>query len=167
MWKKSRLLVVIAVSVSAACGANSPVEPSARPDYAGLWKGPTSRGGTITFTVSSEQRVVAISVHDNLNGCSGTAVLSGLSLEVARPRLAPGSPNTGGPFDNPSFGTGTQGLEPSPLGVSGSFTSGDTAIGVLTLRHLGDCGSGVASWTATKRSPAPRDIPRARTYHAP
>ena len=157
MWKKSRLLVVIAVSVSAACGSGSPFEPSTRPDYGGMWKGPTSRGGTIAFAVSSEQRVLAIRVDYDLNGCSGTAVLSGLSLEVSRPRLAPGSPNTGGPFDNPSFGTGTQGLEqPNSLVVSGSFTSGDTATGVLTLRHLGGCGSGVASWTATKRRPAPR-----------
>jgi len=152
MSRTNHLLAVIAISGSAGCGPVSPAEPSAGPDYAGMWTGPTSQGGTITFAVSSEQKVVAIGVDYNLNGCSGTAVLSGLSLEVSRPELAPGSPNAGGPFDNPSFGTGTHGLTlPNFLGVSGSFTSGDSARGVLTLRQYGGCGSGTATWTATKR----------------
>ena len=151
MWT-SRVLAVIAISGSAACDPASPAQPSARLDYAGRWTGPTSQGGTITFAVSSEQKVVAIGVDYNLNGCSGTAVLSGLSLEVSRPELAPGSPNAGGPFDNPSFGTGTHGLaQPNFVGVAGSFTSRETAMGVLTLHEYGGCGSGTATWTATKR----------------
>jgi hypothetical protein len=152
MWKTSRLLAVITIPASVACGPASPAQPSARPDYAGTWTGPTSQGGRITFAVSSEQRVVAIGVEYNLNGCSGTAVLSGLALEVSRPQLAPGSPNAGGPFDNPSFGTGTHGLtQPNFLGVSGSFVSDDTARGVLTLREYGGCGSGTATWSAARR----------------
>jgi hypothetical protein len=152
MWRTSHLLAVVAISGCAGCGPASTVRPSTPLDYAGRWTGPTSQGGTITFAVSSEQQVVAIGVEYNLNGCSGTAVLSGLALRVSRPELAPGRPNAGGPFDNPSFGTGTHGLEqPNFLGVSGSFTSGDTARGVLTLRDYGGCGSGAATWTAARR----------------
>ncbi len=151
MPSASHLLGVIAISGSAACGPASPARPSAGSDYAGRWTGPTSQGGTIAFAVSSEQKVVTIGVDFNLNGCAGTAVLSGLALEVSRPELAPGSPNAGGAFDNPSFGTGTHGLaQPNFLGVAGSFTSRETAMGVLTLHEYGGCGSGTATWTATK-----------------
>jgi hypothetical protein len=152
MWRTSHLLAVVAISGCAGCGPTSTTRPSASLDYAGRWTGPTSQGGTITFAVSSEWKVVAIGVDYNLNGCSGTAALSGLALEVSRPELAPGSPNAGGPFDNPSFGTGNVGLgQPDFVGVSGSFTSGDTARGVLTLGQFRGCGSGTATWTATKR----------------
>jgi hypothetical protein len=116
-----------------------------------VWTGPIVQGGTITFTVSSAQKVVAISVEYRLNGCSGTATLSELSLEVARPELAPGSPNAGGPFDNPSFGMGSKDIDqPNFLSVSGAFTSGHTATGVVTFRQYQGCGDGLATWTATR-----------------
>jgi hypothetical protein len=152
MRKTGRFVVVLAICGSSACGSGSPTEPSPRAGYAGTWTGPTSQGGAITFTVSPEQKVVAIAVDYRLNGCSGNAVLPGLSLEIAAPQLAPGSPNAGGPFDNPSFGSGSQGVDqPNFLGVSGTFTSSDAAKGVLIFGEYAGCGSGLATWMAARR----------------
>jgi len=149
----ARLLLIVAITWGASsCGSRSPTEPSQAADYSGQWGGPILQGGSIAFVVSIEQRVVAITVEYRLNGCSGTTVLSPLSLEVARPQLAPGSPNTGGPFDNPSFGTGTTGIDqPNFIGVSGAFTSGRTATGVVPFGQYEGCGSGQVTWNATKQ----------------
>lgn len=104
--------------------------------------------------MSPEHYVVEIRVDYRLNGCSGSAVLSNISAPIARPQLAPGSPNVGTRFDNPSFGTGSEGWvfdHPDFLGVSGTLTSDATAIGVLTFNRYAGCGSGVANWAATRR----------------
>jgi len=150
--RTAHLLVIVTIMCgSSSCGSRSPAEPSRPADYAGQWSGPISQGGTIAFVVSLERKVVAITVEYRLNGCSGTAVLWPLSLEVAQPQLAPGSPNTGGPFDNPSFGTGTRGIDqPNFVGVSGAFTSDRTATGVVTFVQYAGCGSGQVTWSATK-----------------
>ena len=66
-------------ALMSACGPTTP--SSAALD--GQWSGTTSQGTSITFTVSSDQKVTAITVGYRFNGCSGVQTFSNLSLETA------------------------------------------------------------------------------------
>jgi hypothetical protein len=153
MSKPGIFLLVAAVSTSLSCGSSSPVEPSdpARTGYSGEWSGPTIQGRVVSFTVSPNQKVTSITVGYNFNGCSGSRTFSNLSLDIATVQRPPGSPSAG-PFENAGFGYGSGPIDqPDFLGISGSFTSTDTAVGVLTFSNFSSCGNGVAIWNATRR----------------
>jgi len=67
---------------------------------------------------------------------------------VQRP---PGAPSAG-PFENPGFGYGSGAIDQSEfLGISGAFTSTETAVGVLTFGNYAGCGNGATVWNATRR----------------
>lgn len=134
------------------CDGDSPVSPTGTLSFAGTWTGTTSQGGSISFTVSPAQRVVMVRSEYRLNGCVGTALLTDVAFEIAKPQLAPGSPTSGGPFDNPSFGSASQGLDqPNYFAVGGTFVSSTQAIGTLVFGQYAGCGSGSATWQASTR----------------
>ena len=63
-----------------ACG--NPSGPS-KASYEGQWTGTTAQGKTVTFTISPDENVTAITVGHEFNGCSGTQTFSSLSLSIA------------------------------------------------------------------------------------
>src|SRR5438874_2568990 len=77
--------------------------------YDGQWTGTTSQGRSIAFTVSSEQKVTAITVGYSFNGCSGVNTFANLSLDIgtppnpAAPSLGPGFGYGSGPPDGPNY----------------------------------------------------------------
>jgi hypothetical protein len=77
--------------------------------YDGQWNGTTSQGKSIAVIVSPDQKVTAITVEYNFNGCSGSKTFSNLSLTIAKSQPPPGNPQPPGPFDNPGFGFGSGG----------------------------------------------------------
>ena len=87
MSKGLLLLTLAAGFLLGACGGSvgptgtSPVAPGAA-GYAGDWSGRTFQQQPISFTVSSEQKVTAVSVGYAFNGCSGVETLSGLDQAV-------------------------------------------------------------------------------------
>ena len=72
-----RFVTIAWCAVMSAC---SPTTPSSAA-LDGQWTGTTSQGTPITFTVSSDQKVTAISVGYSFNGCSGVQTFSNLNLE--------------------------------------------------------------------------------------
>jgi hypothetical protein len=85
-------LVLIAAScvLSSACGGSSPTNPAPAPvGYEGEWSGTTFQGRSISFTVSREQQVTAISVGYQIDSCSGVETFSNVNAPFAGPP-APG-----------------------------------------------------------------------------
>ena len=87
MSKGLLLLTLAAGFLLGGCGGSvsptgaSPFPPGAA-GYAGEWSGRTFQQQPISFTVSSEQKVTAVSVGYVFNGCSGVETLSGLDHTV-------------------------------------------------------------------------------------
>ena len=65
----------------AACDSPNPAGPSG-PGYAGEWSGQTFQGRVITFTVSAEQKVTAISVSYSIDSCSGSETFQNLDVPL-------------------------------------------------------------------------------------
>jgi hypothetical protein len=127
--------------LAAACG-NSPSEPSAEPGYAGQWSGTTTQGRPISFTISTDQRLTALSVGYSAGGCTGTKTFSNISREfVAHPN-----------YPGPVFGHETHAADGTDrTEVTGWFTSSTSATGVALFIEFPGCGSGSGNWSATKR----------------
>jgi hypothetical protein len=151
----SLLYPLVLVSIPAAllisfigCGgsaANNPTTPGGDPArYDGQWKGTTSQGRPITFTVSSAQKVTAITVGYSFNGCSGSNTFSNLNLDIGvtpNPATSPGS----------GFGFGSGSPEGSNYTqVYGSFRSNTTASGTVIFGDFAGCGNAIGIWTATR-----------------
>lgn len=150
MTGRTLLAMVALLSVSSSCGDSTPTSPS-NVGYAGQWSGTMLPAGSVSFTVSPEQRVTSITVSYSLSGCSGSTTFDGLALEIATPLRPPGSPSVG-PFDNPGFGYASGTPEgPNFISLSGAFTSTDTATGVTIYTDFRGCGNGLAIWNATRR----------------
>jgi hypothetical protein len=74
---------LIASAFLGSCGGGdaNPAGPSAR-GYAGQWSGTTFQGQPFSFTVSSDQKVTALSVGYRFGGCSGVDTFSNLDLAI-------------------------------------------------------------------------------------
>jgi hypothetical protein len=132
---------------SSGCGgsaANGPTTPGGDARYDGQWKGTTSQGRPITFTVSSDQKVTAITVGYSFGGCSGLNTFSSLNLDIGNgpnpaTNLGPGFGFGSGPPDGSNY---TQ--------VYGSFSSNTTATGSVIFAGYPGCGNAAGIWTATR-----------------
>jgi hypothetical protein len=149
----SDLVVLISILVlltggSSGCGtgtASSPTTPAGGATrYDGQWKGTTSQGRPITFAVSLEQKVTAITVGYSFNGCSGLNTFSNLNLDIGN---TPNPATTLGP----GFGFGSGAPDgPNYTQVYGSFSSNTTASGSVVFGAYPGCGNGGGIWTATR-----------------
>ena len=130
-----------------ACGSGPTTpSPGGSGRYDGQWSGTTSQGQPITFAVSSEQKVTAITVGYRFNGCSGVNTFSNLNLDIGNP------PNPTSPSLGPSFGYGSGPPDgPNYTQVLGSFTASTSATGSVIFGGYSGCANAVGSWTATKR----------------
>lgn len=141
MVRQSVILTLAAVATISACG--SPSSPSQQSNYAGVWSGTTSQAASIGFTVSTEQRVTAITVGYSFNGCSGTREFSSLSIELASPR------NPTVPF--PAFGFSSGDPDgPNFTRIQGTFSSATAATGSVLLTRYEGCGDAAVVWSATR-----------------
>ena len=133
-----------------ACG--TPSGPSKR-SYEGQWTGTTAQGKTVTFTISPDENVTAITIGHEFNGCSGTQTFSSLSLSIA-PQVqcipAPCS-NQLASYRAFNYSTGNP-LEGPATSLNGVFTSTGRVEGLAHFRLFPGCGSAMGVvWSATKR----------------
>jgi hypothetical protein len=84
MSKARRFVTLAACALLGACGGDtSPPSPGPIPrGYAGEWGGTTFQNQQISFSVSSDQKVTAVSVGYVFSGCSGVETLSGLDQTI-------------------------------------------------------------------------------------
>ena len=143
MKKQSLALFLCALII--ACG-DSPSAPSGAADgYDGQWSGTTSQGARITFTVAG-QKVTAITLGYNFNGCSGTHAFTNLSLDIGTP------PNPGAPTLGPGFGYGSGNPEVGNYTqILGNFTSSSRVTGSVIFGNYSGCGTAIGIWNATRQ----------------
>jgi hypothetical protein len=142
------LLTAWCAAVSACGRGSAPTTPSpgGTSGYAGQWIGTTSQGRPITITVSQVQKVTAITVEYNFNGCSGVSTFTDLDLDIGSP------PNPTPPSLGPGFGFGSGPPDgPNYTQVYGWFTSGAAATGSVIFSGYSGCGNSVGIWNATRR----------------
>ena len=139
MSKSGQLFFITALcvfTIACASGENSPTIPSSG-GYDGQWSGTTSQGRTITFTISPDQKVTAITAGYSFSGCSGSNTFSNLNLDIGTP------PNPASP-SGPGFGFGSGPPDgPDYTQVYGSFSSGSTATGTVIFGDYSGCGNGI------------------------
>jgi hypothetical protein len=143
-------LVTLVVAASTACSTPSQPSPAG---YAGQWSGRTAQGKTITFTVSSDERVTAITVGHEFNGCASEETFANLSIGIAPELVCIPAPC-------PASATGHRSFSHSAgdvfggrsTTISGLFTSSSLAEGSIAFRNFGSCGTVIGvGWTATRR----------------
>ena len=123
----------------------SPVAPPARVSYAGEWSGTTTQGDAIAFTVSDEQKVIALTINYRFDDCAGTRSISPLSLDIG---YFPDPTRVG----KPGFGYAEGDIQKEIIfSVYGEFRSPDTAHGVNSFLNYMGCRFGVEGWDARKR----------------
>lgn len=150
---RSCLALVASCTLVSAC--NGPTKPSpAAPSLAvGEWRGTTSQGMPIVFTVSSDEKVTTITIGYSFNGCSGAQTFSGLDLRTAPDVTCIPGPCSGAISSYRAFGYASSGPIDGPrTAVNGLFVAASRAEGQAGFFNYPGCGtaSGVG-WTATRR----------------
>jgi hypothetical protein len=131
-----------------ACGPTAP--SSAGLD--GQWSGTTSQGTPMTFTVSAEQKVTAITVGYSFNGCSGTQTFSNLNLDTAPMVTCIPGPCPSGVSSYRAFGYSAGSIDGPFTSVNGLFPLASRAEGQVNFRDYPGCGTAAGvGWTASKR----------------
>jgi hypothetical protein len=143
-----RFVTIACCALMNACGPTTPSSPA----LDGQWSGTTSQGTPITFTVSSDQKMTAITVGYRFNGCSGEQTFSNLNLETAPMVTCIPGPcsNTLSSYRAFSYSAGS--IDGPFTTVNGLFTVTNRAEGQVAFRDYPGCGTAVGiGWTATKR----------------
>ncbi len=133
-----------------ACG--NPSGPS-NASYEGQWTGTTAQGKTVTFTISPDENVTAITVGYEFNGCSGTQTFSGLSLSIAPQVQCIPAPCSNQLMSYRAFGYSVGNpVEGPATSLNAVFTSSARVEGLAHFREYPGCGSAMSvPWSATKR----------------
>ena len=117
----------------------------------GEWKGTTSQGKTIAFTVSRDEMVTSITLEYDFNGCSGTRRFLDLNIPTA-PDLhcIPGPcPRTAAAYR--AFGFSDSAVAAGPhTQINGVFLPRNQAKGQAIFSDYPNCGSATVEWTATR-----------------
>jgi hypothetical protein len=138
-------LVLLTGGLSGCGSSVTPTTPTAGAGYDGQWSGTTSQGRPIAFTVSSDQKVTAITVGYSFNGCSGLNTFPNLNLDIGYP------PNPAAPSAGPGFGYGSGPPDgPNYTQIYGSFSSNTAATGSVVFGAYAGCGNGIGIWSARK-----------------
>lgn len=144
MKRRSLFLTIPLCAVMSACGSSPAAPSSGGTGYDGQWSGTTSQGRSISFTVAS-QKVTAITIGYNFNGCSGEKTFPNLSLDI-------GNPPNPSPTLGPGFGFGSGNPEePNYTQVYGNFSSTTAASGSAVFLGFTGCGNSGGFWTAARR----------------
>lgn len=146
---RSSCFVIACCAAIIGCGATTTPSPSS---LDGQWTGTTSQGTPISFTVSADQKVTAITVGYDFNGCSGVQRFSNLNLETAPNVTCIPGPCPPSVTSYRAFNYVTGPIEGPSTGVNCLFTASNRAEGQVGFRDYPGCGSatGVA-WIATKQ----------------
>jgi hypothetical protein len=147
------LLTVALCGLAGGCGDSSPAAPSAggagqtaTVGFEGQWSGTTSQGRPISFTVSRDQKVTALTLGYNFGACSGSKTFSNLDLGIAS---GPNPATSLGPAFELDSGSPE---DPNATRVFGAFGSSATASGFMVFFNYQGCGEFVSGlWSASKR----------------
>jgi hypothetical protein len=141
-----KCLTLLHVLVVAACSGDSPGGgPPTAPSspvttFQGQWAGSTTQSTAISFTVSADARVTAITFGYRLGACTGTLTFEGLSLPTLDVGAGAASFGFGsGPPDGQNYAQ-----------VYGTLQLNGTASGSIGLLGFPGCPNGVATFSARR-----------------
>lgn len=146
--KGTRGSLVALCAIVAAC--SGPTAPGL--SYSGQWAGVTAQGESITFTISPDQLVTAITLGYAFNGCRGSQTFANLNVSIVPqvtcvPGPCPGSLSSYREF---SYQAGNSAQEPMTQ-VNGVIFADAGARGTIDFRNYPDCGSAIGvAWNATR-----------------
>ena len=148
-----RFAMVVSCAVISACGSGgtNPATPSGT-SYEGQWSGTTAQGEPIALTISSDQKVTAITVGYRFNGCAGMQAFSNLSIDtVPNVTCIPG-PCSPLLSSFRAFGYSAGSSDAGVTIINGRFPSASQAEGVAGFTNYPGCGTVLGvGWTATRR----------------
>ena|SRR5687768_12713263 len=147
-------LVIAFCALVTGCD-HSPTTPSpgSPARYDGQWSGATFQRMTIAFSVSSDQKVTAISVGYRFDNCAGEKTFTNLNQDIGYASTPPiGSPRGPSTARDPAFYYASAPFtQPDHTQIYGSFTSSTTANGYVVFGDHPGCGSAGGIWNAVKR----------------
>ncbi|HVY81265.1 MAG TPA: hypothetical protein VG994_09820 [Steroidobacteraceae bacterium] len=119
----------------------------------GEWRGTTSQGTPIRFTVAPDETVVAMTIAYDFNGCAGSHTFEDVSIRTAPDVHCIPGPCSGTVASYRAFGYSVGTLSGGArLQINGIFLPGDRAQGQLGFFDYPSCGSATGvTWTATRR----------------
>ena len=153
MDRAQRFVTFVSCVVIGACGSGgtNPATPSGT-SYEGQWSGTTVQGEPIALTISSDQKVTAITVGYRFNGCAGMQTFSNLRIDtIPNVTCIPGpcSPSLSS-FRAFSYSAGS--VDAGLTLINGVFPSTSRSEGSAGFTNYPGCGSVLGvGWTATRR----------------
>jgi hypothetical protein len=153
MWTQTKAVLRVGTFAGVLASACSPTSPSGSSLSVGRWSGTTAQGGSIAFTVSSNEALTTIAVGYSFNDCSGTQTFANLNVPTAPnvtciPGPCSGTTSTYRAF---AYSSGAVGTGPSTT-INGLFLPGGRAQGQVSFRDFLGCGTATGvEWTATRR----------------
>lgn len=119
----------------------------------GEWRGSTSQGTPIHFTVAPNETVVAITIGYDFNGCTGSHTFDDVSIRTAPDVHCIPGPCSGTVASYRAFAYSAGPLSGGArLQINGIFLPGDRAQGQVSFFDYPSCGSAPGvTWTATRR----------------
>jgi hypothetical protein len=118
----------------------------------GEWSGTTSQGAPISFVVSPNETVTAITLGYDFNGCSGSHTFADLNVPTAPNLTCIPGPCSGIQESYRAFGYSTGSASGPYTQLNGLFLPGNQAKGQAVFRDYPSCGTAPAvEWTATRR----------------
>jgi hypothetical protein len=146
--RSAAVLLIAQTMLVTACGSTRPSSTSLE----GQWSGTTAQGTPISFTVSADQKVTAITIGYRFSGCAGTQTFTSLSLETAPNVICVPGPCPASLTSFRSFNYANGPLEGPATSVNGLFSTTSSAEGQLTFRDYPGCGSATGvGWTAARQ----------------
>lgn len=118
----------------------------------GEWEGTTTQGQPITFVVSEDEKLIAVTLGYDFGDCSGTLKLVDLSVPTAPDLHCIPGPCSGVASSFRQFGFSDGGGPPGPYTqINGVFLPRNQAKGQAVFSNYPDCGSATVQWTASRR----------------
>lgn len=136
-----RALPAALALVTVACGSDGPTTPTSA--FAGIWRGETSQGQAITYTVSADERVTRLEIQYAFGNCQGVETYDNLDLPV----------DASNPSRAATFALGAPvsvGPNRSVYIVGGMSRAGRSANGTATFRDYPGCVNSNATWLASR-----------------
>jgi hypothetical protein len=130
-------------SVSTGIAPTSSGAPTS--GYAGSWSGPILSGGSVSFSVSSDQVVTAITINSSSAGCARTVTFGNLTVPIFHGPVAVPS-ETGDAFEYEVAGPDE---DPATI-IGGGFLTNGTAVGTVGFTDYPNCNNALLVWSASR-----------------
>jgi hypothetical protein len=149
---RNRIVSAGVLALVTACGGTSTTPGPTPVGNAGEWSGTTVQGTPIRFTVSSDEKVTAITIGYSFNSCSGSHTFADLRLETAPSVTCIPGPCPPAISSYRAFGYSVRSDDGRFTTVNGLFLPSGAAEGSAGFENYPSCGTALGvAWRASRR----------------